>query len=70
MVVLFDMRFQQTAFEQCGFFALTCNATRAHFDSWGFVPVEVAVELQAALAPNHSPILTFWTLVQEIHRRR
>jgi len=63
------MRFQQTAFQECGFFALTCNATRAHLDSWGFVTVEVAVELQAALAADHRPGVSFWTLVQEIHWR-
>jgi hypothetical protein len=64
------MRLQQAAFQQCRFFTLARDATRAHFDSWWFITVEVAVELQAALATDHRPIAVFWTLIQKIHWRR
>jgi hypothetical protein len=30
----------------------------------------VAVELQALLATDQRPLVTFWTLVQKIHWRR
>jgi hypothetical protein len=30
---------------------------------WRFVTIEVAVELQAALAADHRPIVALWTLV-------